>query len=180
MTLRPRAYAAALIAAAILAGCASQAVVEPTVRMSEPRPVDPRQDIVNVQYLRDSGPALLVAIRINDRELSVVNAVLAQAPKKTSRDSRGGDVVTVTALSGGQPVGSVTVADQILNVEENKGIVLVTDRTIHAAIPIMRRADSIEVRVSATGTTARLPIPDEVYRVCEALPNDPLCARPPR
>jgi hypothetical protein len=179
MTQRSGAYAAVLIAAAVLAGCASQAVVEPTVRTSEPRPVDPRQDLVNVQYLRDSGPALLVAVRINDRQLSVVNAVLAQAPKKASRE-RGGDVVTFTALSGNQPVGSVTVADQILNVQENKGIVLTPDRTIHAAIPIARRADAIEVRVSATGTTARLPISDEVYRVCEAIPNDPLCARPPR
>jgi hypothetical protein len=58
--------------------------------------------------------------------------------------------------------------------------VLTPDRTIHAAIPIARRADAIEVRVSATGTTARLPISDEVYRVCEAAPNDPLCVRPPR
>jgi hypothetical protein len=145
-------------------------------RTTDPVPVDPAADPVNRWVAAKTVSGLIVALRIEGPQITLERAQPARIPKPRRRSAVTGDTVTVTALSGAETVAAVTVADPTTVVVEGAGLTRLDRRTIHAAVPTPRAIDAIEVRVSATGATARFDVRSAYEEICRLLPRDPVCA----
>ena len=125
---------------------ASQAVV-----ISE-KPVADADDPVNRQATADTVEALIVSLTLDGGQARLDSAVPARVPRGVIQKRQDeGDRVTVVALAQGQEIARASVPDQVINIEENKGIVRLTRRQISLAVPMGRAPDRLQVLAPATG-----------------------------
>jgi hypothetical protein len=170
----------ALMSCVVLSlAAASPIAAQETASETEPRPVDPAEDVVNRLVTATTVPGLVVSLRIEGNAVTLERAQPARIPKPRERRSTEGDTVTITGLAGAERVASVTVADPVQVAVEESGTFRDERRSVDAALPTPRAIDAIEVRVSTTGATARIDVRPAYAEICRALPNDPVCAGKP-
>jgi len=165
-----------------LGGCASTGpVAPPKVTTSAPVPVDAQVDIVNVSVIATSVSAIIVSVLIDDRKITLEQATLARVPdRKRASRAKEGEAVTFEGMRGNEVVSSITVADQAINAEEQKGLVRLVKRSLQAAVPAPRAIDAIRVTVHSNGASEMLRLSPEVYKLCEYAKNEPVCRDAPR
>lgn len=139
-----------------------------------PRPMAASEDPVNRMVAAATVPGLIVSLKIDGNTIALERAQPARIPKPRDRAATG-DTVTVTGISGARAVASVTAADPLMVAVEEGGVVRAEQRTIDVALPTPSAIDTIEVRLSATGATARLDVRAAYAEICRALPRDPVC-----
>lgn len=142
---------------------------------TEPVPIDPAADPVNRLVAAKTVSGLIVALRIEGSGIELDRTQPARIPRSRRKATATGDTVTVTGLNGGTPVAAVTVPDPTVIVMEGRGLARPERRTIHVALPTPRAIDAIEVRVSASGATARFDVRPAYEEICRFLPRDPMC-----
>lgn len=169
-----RRYLIAILAAALASPLAAQ-TAESNQTTTEPRPIADAEDPVNRLVEQTTVDGLLVELRIDGAAVALESAQPARIPRRNDRRNLAGDTVTITAMAGAVPAGSVTVPDQMVNVEEGVGIVRQERRSIVAAVPTQGAVDSIEVRVSASGTTRRFDVTSAYAALCRAFREAPFC-----
>ena len=169
-----RRFLIAVLATALASPLAAQPATS-NQTTSEPRPIADADDPVNRLVEQTTVEGLLVELRIDGATVALESAQPARIPRRNERRDLAGDTVTVTALAGGAPAGSVTVPDELLNAEEGGGLVRQERRSIVAAVPTQGAVDSIEVRVSASGTTRRFDVTSAYAALCRAFREAPFC-----
>ena len=134
---------------------ASQAVV------SSEKPLADADDPINRQAAAQTVEALIVSLTLDGREARLISAIPARVPRGVIQKRQGdGDRVTVIALAEGREIGRASVPDQVINIEEGKGIVRLARRQISLAVPVGRAPDRLQVLAPATGVdTAVDPAP---------------------
>jgi hypothetical protein len=170
------------LAALALAGCASTGpVAPPKITTSAPAPVEPRADVVNASVVATSRTAIIVSVLIDDRTITLEQATLARVPdRKRTELRKEGETVTFEGLRGADVVSTITVPDQAINVEEQKGLVRLVRRSLQVPVPAPRAIDAVRVTVHSNGATATLRIDPSVYKLCEYAREEPVCRDLPR
>lgn len=163
------------LAGIAVAACASMQPGRITAQTSSPKPVDPRID--NEAVLAELTPGLVFTLEIDGLRVRLANAKVMMIPRREPRRPAG-ELVSVTGLSGGQPVTQVQVPDQRLNVEEGKGIVILEKRTLEAALPLPRRIDALEVMMAGAERPQRFDVTKAVRDFCRNYPKSGTCRAP--
>ena len=163
------------IALAWVAACASIETGQLTTNTSEPTLLDARAD--NREVLADLILGLVATIEIDGQVATLTDAQVMMIPNIFPRRQEG-ELVSIIGLSGGKPVTSIQVPDQRLNVEEEKGIVIQDKRTLHAALPLPQRIDSLELRIPGAKQPFRFDVGERVDSFCRKFPQTNLCSKP--
>lgn len=129
----------------------------PQAVVSEEKPLADADDPINRQAIAETVEALIVGLTLDGREVRLDSAVPARVPRGAIQKRQGeGDRVTVVALAGGREIGRASVPDQVINIEEGKGIVRQARRQISIAVPLDRAPDRLQVLAPATGVEMAL------------------------
>lgn len=160
------------IAALAVAACASMEPGRLTAETSAPKPVDPRADNELVTAGQVTG--LVVTLKIDGARVELADARVMMIPKGIER-RQVGELVNLAGLSGGQTVTQVQIPDQRLNVEENRGIVILDRRTLQAALPLPRPIDELQVRLPGAEQPVRFSVGKEIAAFCRQHPKQDLC-----
>lgn len=163
------------IALVWVTACASIETGQLTTHTSKPTLVDPRAD--NREVLTDFIPGLVVTMEVDSQGASLTDAQVMMIPNISPRRQEG-ELVSIIGLSGGKPVTSIQVTDQRINVEEERGIVIEDKRTLHAALPLPQRIDSLELRIPGAKQPFRFDVGERVDSFCRKFPQTNLCSKP--
>jgi hypothetical protein len=163
-----------LTLALFLAG-AVQAQDTPQIRDTEPRPVAPADDPVNKWVNASTVEALVIALTIDGTSITLDSATPARVPRAAAMRAEpvSGDRVTVSGFAGGAKVSESVVPDQVLNAQEDVGLVRVNKRQVIVSLAAPRALDTIEVTAPATGATARLDVRAAYAPYCKGERPDP-------
>jgi hypothetical protein len=163
-----------LISLAVLAlsACASMEPGRLTTETSTPRLVDARAD--NAAVMADQVAGLVVTLKIDDSRVELADSRVMMIPKGTARRQEG-ELITLAGLSGGRTVTQIQVPDQRLNVEENKGIVILGQRTVQAALPLPAPIDELQVLLPGAEQPVRISVGKEIAAFCREHPKHDLC-----
>lgn len=161
-----------LVACVSLFACASLEPGRLTAGTSEPKPVSPLTD--NEQVLSGQIAGLIVTLKIDGQRVELGDVRVMMIPKAMERRLEG-ELVTLEGLSGGQAVTRVDIPDQRLNIEENRGIVILEQRTLQAALPLPRPIDELHVRLPGAERPVRFQVGKEIAAFCSQYPKQDLC-----
>jgi hypothetical protein len=155
-----------------VAGCASLEPGRMSAETSTPMPVDPRAD--NEAVIAGQTAALVVTLKIDGAQVALADSRVMMVPMSDERRQEG-DMVALEGLSGGQTVTRVAVPDQRLNVQENRGLVMLEQRTLQAALPLPRPIDELQVRLPGSEQPVRIAVDKEIATFCRTHPQQDLC-----
>jgi hypothetical protein len=161
-----------LAACALLAACASMEPGRLTAETSGTKPVDPRVD--NEKVLTGQVTGLIVTLKIDGQRVELTDVRVMMIPKGMERRQEG-ELVTLAGLSGGQTVTRVEIPDQRLNIEENRGIVILEQRTLQAALPLPRPIEELQVLLPGADQPVRFQVGKEIAEFCNQYPKQDLC-----
>jgi hypothetical protein len=154
-----RSVLAAFIASGALA-CASAGGGRLTSETSAPSPVDPAVD--NGGATSQLAQGLLIRVHVVDNAIKDVEATVATIWNRQPRSIEEGHRVMVMGLWQGSEVARRVVPDNGVRVEEHRGIVLATTRTIVLTLPLARRVDTVAVTLPRG-----VPVPFDVRKTFE-------------
>jgi hypothetical protein len=176
MTVVPKTIAILALIGAVAACAGPKGSGERSDTTSEPRPVEQASDIVNIAAETEAQPALVVTVAINENDVLLQRARILRAPPARRTGENDQDQVLFRAYKGEKVVGTATVSDPVVNVQEGVGLVELTQRTVTAAVPIEEPADFLEV-ISSQGrfATVRFSVLGVVTKHCRAYPKSRLC-----
>lgn len=167
----------AIASAMLLAACAT-ATDGPGVKTeetSQPRPVDARED--NADVLAQTSPGLIVTLQIEGDTIRSIDTQIAAVTATTQADS---DSISISALSNGNQIATMSVADQRVNVQEEVGIVEVESRTLVGTMLLPSRADTLVVESPALREAEEVDLSDVFDAFCEQYREQPICTEKPR
>jgi hypothetical protein len=172
---------------ALLGGCVTgtDAVVEPTIAVTQPEPIAASEDPFNVAALSGLGPGMIVEIRVSPAGIELQQAFMMLTPRTVRSADVPGDRIVATLSGGGTQVSQTATADSAVVIVESfdergvvKGeIVRQDDRTVSLALPTPRRVDTLEVTVTSTGVTERFDVSDVMDGYCATARSEPSCER---
>lgn len=174
-----------LAIALVSAGCASST---PGVLTAQPvegseRPVDARED--NRAVLESITEGLVVQLAIDGDRVELTDAQVLSVPKLDGRRLRDG-MIGVSGLRDGESIYSTAIPDELLNIQEQEGLVVVRKRTLSVSLPTGGPVTALEVRLGPEGEPQRIDLApflgewcgryrqerDYVDRWCDALEED--------
>ena len=151
---------------------ASEAII------SAETPLADADDPINRQAQAAMVAALVVNLTLDGREARLDQAVPARVPRSAIQKRQDdGDRVTVIALVAGREVARASVPDQLIDIEEDKGIVRQTRRQISLAIPMERAPDALQVLAPGTGVDAMIDPGAALAMWCQGERPGVWCAR---
>jgi hypothetical protein len=159
-----------------LVACASAEPGRMTAETSSPQPLDAAAD--NAELMQDLAPSLVLTIEVDGDTATLLDARVLMMRATAPRHSEGEQVV-LRGLSAGQPVSTVAVPDQKLNVQEGGGLVMQERRTLTAAIPMPQRLDAVEVLIPGAAAASRLDVREQVSSFCRQYATSEGCERGP-
>lgn len=147
-----------LAALALLMAAPALAQTEPAKRELEPRPVSAAEDPVNKRVAATTADGLVLVVTIDGTSVKLDSATAARVPRTAHQRGakEAGDRVTAVGFAGGARVSEASVADQVLNVQEQTGIVRLTKRQVTLTLLAPQAIDTVEVSAPATGATGKL------------------------
>jgi hypothetical protein len=151
----------------------STILAEMQVETSKPKPVDPKID--NSKVRKSLVATLVVTIDIRDTKVSLRDLQVVMAPRPYQRREEKEELVVVTGISKGRRVSSVRIPDQRVNVEENKGLVIMKNRTVTAMLPLPKKIDHVEVTLPGDAKGTLLDVHETIDQFCKAHPRLPVC-----
>jgi hypothetical protein len=172
----------------MLAACATgvDAVVEPTISVSEPQRVAASEDLFNVAALADLTPGMIAMIRVSPSGIELERAFMMLTPR-TPRSAEGtGERIVASLFAGGALVSQTAAADPALLVVESfdeRGVVADgeivrrEDRTVSLALPTPRLVDTLQVTVTSTGETETFDVSEVMASYCASAKGEPSCER---
>lgn len=166
-----------LMLALVVVSCASTKPGRLSTHTSAPKPVDAVAD--NAQLLSQFTPGLVIILEISDNTTSLVDARIALVPRSTVRRQEG-ELIKITGLSNGTRVSSVAVPDQRINVEEEKGLVILDKRTLTATLPLPRKIDTLEVQLPGDVAPSLFNIRKQIDSFCRKFTETEFCVKPAR
>ncbi len=162
---------------AMLMGCAT-ATDGPGIKTEEtsaPRPVDARED--NAAVLAQTSPGLIVTLHVEGSTIRSVETQIASVTATTQAES---ESISITALSNGDRIATMSVADQRVNVQEEVGIVETETRTLIGTMQLPSRVDTLIVESPALEETKELDVRDVFDAFCEQYRDQSICTEKPR
>lgn len=161
---------------------------QPDVRDVAPAPVDEAADPLNRFVAATTVEGIVLNLTIDGATIELNSAVPALIRRpRSSREAQAGlaDRVTATGFAGGARVSSTTVADPVLNAQDDftadgtgrgGGLVRITRRQVQIGLATPRRLDFVEISAPSTAATARLDLRPAYERWCAlARGQGPLC-----
>jgi hypothetical protein len=146
--------------------------------VSSEKPLADADDPINRQAAAETVEALIVSLTLDGREARLDSAVPARVPRGVIQKRQDeGDRVTVIALAGGREIARTSVPDQVINIEENKGLVQLTRRQISLAVPMGRAPDKLQVLAPATGVDTAVDPGPMLAMWCQSERPNPWCPR---
>lgn len=143
---------------ALLLAAPALSQTEPVKRNLEPHSVSAADDPVNKHVSATTADGLVLVVTIDGASVRLDSATAARVPKtapqRGAKDA--GDRVTAVGFAGGARVSEGSAADQVVNIQEETGIVRLTKRQITLTLLAPRAIDTVEVSAPATGATGRL------------------------
>jgi hypothetical protein len=157
--------------------------------MSQPQPVDPATDMVNIAARSELAIGMVMEIRVTPdgpeltrigmmqvrkapRGANVTAARTVGGRKETRAD---GDWVIVEAYGKGTLVSRTAVSDPALTAAEGAGLIRLNERTVYASLPTPRRVDTLEITATAGGETKRIDVSSVMDYFCKSAPNERAC-----
>lgn len=150
--------------ALIVAACAA----EPSLRTA------PKAD-VNEHVRNSTVDGLVVALKINGKEITLESAVPARIPRIEPLPKEIRNRITVAASMQGRNVSTIAVQDPVIVVVEHEGEVKNETRQMQFGIPTPAAIDAIEVKLSTSGATARFGV-HRAYEHSAASSQNSTCA----
>jgi hypothetical protein len=161
------------------------------ITASQPEPVDPAADVVNLAARSELTIGMVMEIRITSGGPELMNIGIMQVRKsprgatigagtqEARRDERAqGHWVTIEAYSKGALVSRTAVSDPELIAVEGTGLTQLKERTVYASVPMPRRVDTIEITATAGGEAKRIDVSKVVDHYCNSAPNERACHSP--
>ena len=159
-----------------------------SVKTSQPAPVDPATDVVNLAARSELTIGMVVEIRVTASGPELMSIGMMQVRKSPRgstaiesgrRDERAqGDWVIVQAFSKGALVSRTAVSDPALVAVEGTGLNQLKERTVYASVPMLRRVDTLEIIATAGGETKQIDVSKVVDYYCNSAPNERACQSP--
>lgn len=159
------------------------------VSTSQPQPVDPATDIVNISARSELAIGMVMEIRVTPDGPELMRIGMMQVRKSPrginitaaravggSKEARAeGDWVIVEAYGEGTLISRTAVSDPVLNVVEGAGLIRFKERTIYASLPTPRRVDTLEITSTVAGETKRIDVSTVMDHFCTSAPNERAC-----
>lgn len=146
-----------------------------TEETSEPRPVDAGVD--NADVLAQTSPGLIVTLHVEGNTIRSYETQIAAVSATTQAE---GDSISITALSNGNRVATMSVADQLVNVQEEVGIVEVESRTLIGTMQLPMRVDTLIVESPVLEAAQELDVREVFDAFCEQYREQSICADKPQ
>lgn len=172
-----RVLAACPAALLWLVACASNTPGEMTELTSSPQSVDARQD--NADVLAQTTPGLIVTLHITGDVVSSFDVRVAGVSSSSSSGNQD-TFVTVTGISNGSRVASMSIADEQLNVQEEVGIVANPDRTIVGMLALPTRIDTLVVESSSLQRSQEFDVREVFESFCNEYGKEAICSSEPQ
>lgn len=167
----------------------SSASLPTSTSTSDPQPVDPAADIINIVARAELAIGMVMEIRVtaDGPELKQIGMmqvrksprgakVMVPRTEHGRKEARSdGDWVIIEAYGNGRLVSRTAVSDPILIAAEGAGLIPLKERTIYASLPTPRRVDTLEITATAGGETKRIDVSKVMDHFCNSAPNDRSC-----
>lgn len=128
-------------------------------------------------YVRNTTvDGLMIALKVSRTSIELETAVPARIARLVPLPNDAGDRVVATTFWHGRVVSSATVQDPVVLIVEHEGQVRRVAREILFGIPTPEPIDTIEIRLSTNGTTARFEVRQAYDQLCREMPRQPVCA----
>jgi hypothetical protein len=164
----------AVCAALTIAACASKGLGEMSEITSAPTPVNPRED--NAAVIAGQTAALVVTLDIDGERVKLAGSRVMMVPQSTPRREEG-ELVSIVGLRGGEMVSRILVPDQRINIQENRGIVILEKRTLNAALPLPVPIDEIGVQLPGVEQTVKFAVGSKIKAFCGKHPDQDMCRK---
>ncbi len=146
-----------------------------TEQTTEPRPVDPRAD--NAEVIAQTLPGLIVTLNIEGGTVRSYETQIAAVSATTQAE---GDSISVTALSNGNRIATMSVADQRVNAQEEVGIVELESRTLIGTMQLPTRVDTLIVESPGLEAAQEIDVRDVFDAFCEQYREQSICIEKPQ
>lgn len=155
-----------IVAGILLSACASHEFMTLEARAEgEPTKVNPLED--NKAVLERSQPALVGVLNVKGDVVTLGDMVLVSVPRQGSKPAQG-EQISIKGWANGQEVSAVSIESQELNAHENTGMVLVSERQLHFALPFTQPIESLSIQLPGDKQPVRVSVREELRKLCEA------------
>lgn len=145
------------------------------------KPIPDADDPINRQAEADTVEALVLLMTLDGREARLEQAIPARVPRGAIQKRQDeSDRVTVIALAGGRELARASVPDQLINIEEETGVVTLQRRQISLAVPLDRAPDQLRVLAPASGVDMAVDAGPLLAPWCRSERPGPWCPRRPQ
>jgi len=157
------------------AGCASTSAEYPiTERTSKPLPVSSIDD--NGPVLRQLVPSLVLTLHIREQRVELTEGVVRLTPPVSGRRFEEG-TMRLQGWRDGQLISTLVVPDERLNVQEGKGLVVLDERQVVAALAVPVRLDTVTVQLGPEQPEQKLDVRTIFEGFCKEFPRSIVCRR---
>jgi len=160
-----------------------------SVLTTQPQPVDPATDLVNIAARSELAIGMVMEIRVTPEGPELTRIGMMQVRKSPrganitairtvggSKEARAdGDWVIVEAYGKGALVSHTAVSDPVLTAAEGTGLIRLKERTVYASLPTPRRVDTLEITATVHGETKRIDVSRVMDHFCTSAPNERIC-----
>jgi hypothetical protein len=119
---------------------------------------------------------LVVTMKIDGDRVELTDSQIMLIPKAIARQQTG-EQITLVGLRGGETVTQVRIPDQRLNIQEKRGVVVLEQRTLQAALPLPAPIDELLVQLPGAEQPVRFPIAKTISTFCRKHPKQDLCRK---